>query len=172
MSDTTPAARRVTLDPRIALRFGEAAAERLREPVTKLVEHGPLAWLETDAGPLRRRRLVLVRGKWVAYENLDILRAALRAAKPPLEDWQPIVKAHESATADHPLLDRESLSDLADPRFQTFPIGKGVLDAWHAPAMVEGALEYFVELFPHRAEVVRVRVDGKYQVTIDYLPRG
>lgn len=160
------------MDARITARFGDAA-RLLGDTNVTFVEHGPFAWLETVAVLAFDVRALFLDGvgsaqKWVAMpRDIEAFRFVIARVRPPLRDWQPIVAAHSALTADSALLTRAEVDALADPRWYLMPIGQKALDAWHAPRVVDGdVLEWFVERFPHRAEIAHVTVDAQYRVVV------
>lgn len=138
-------------------------------PVT-LVEHGPLAWLlhrhDYDA-----ECLFWSDGRWLRLRGVVAFHRALLEARPDLNDWQPIVAAWKSITHDEPLVTRDDVTALADPRWYTFPISREAIEAWRPPTFDGKALEFDVEQFPHRAEMARVRVGFDHRVEVTRLPR-
>jgi hypothetical protein len=156
------------MDPRITARFGDAA-RLLGDTKVTLVEHGPFAWLETDAVmTFDVRALFLEGGAWKAMaRDIDTFRYVLARVRAPLHEWQPIVRAHRALTFDEPIIEESSLDELADPRWYLMPLSDAARAKWHAPRFDGNELAWFVERFPHRASIARVRVDATYDVVVE-----
>jgi hypothetical protein len=160
------------MDPRITARFGDAA--RLLGDIggigaVTLVEHGPFAWLETDAVlTFDVRALFFEDDAWRAMpRDLDTFRHVVAHVRPPLHDWQPIVRAHQALTFDAPLLTRAQVDDLTDARWYVMPLDAARAATWHAPRFDGAELVWFVERFPHNASMARVRIDASYRVEVE-----
>src|SRR5688572_24309277 len=110
----------------IADRFGSDGARLLGNAEAKLIEHGPLAWVESMVD-LRKRTLFFDGGAWRPLEGLEAFRHVMASVRPPLHTWAPIVSAHAALTHDEPLLTRDDVEDLADPRWYSYPIGGAAL---------------------------------------------